>query len=456
MHGRYSGSRSGTEGFRSGYSGAGGFRSGYAGTGGTGSRYDDDESRRIQQEKADCLECGIELLARNIQNKSSYHKSLLKYHPDKSGDVVDVDRDDIKYYEDSFGKIDRCFKKFYKHNDLKSGESPCDPNMISGIKGNYKNKESINHRIYEIQNNASEQKLFAKIHEKERKEIERRNLSGERKRKNLSEERKRKNLSEERKERERRNLSERMKERKSEASIKQKQADDEYENNQERIKHKISEERKERERRNLSERMKERKSEASIKQKQADDEYENNQERIKHKISEERKERERRNLSERMKERKSEASIKQKQADDEYENNQERIKHKINSQAATKIQSIIRRSQSIKKRKVLEEQKKIKIERPIIMSKQYDNLMKDVIKSAKNKNKRNLSYQSNARKMAEIAVEAANVGKNKNKNIVLSPRKNIRKRKRSSESISALLEKMTVGEKKSPKRKKRK
>ena len=411
MHGRYSGSRSGTEGFRSGYSGAGGFRSGYAGTGGTGSRYDDDESRRIQQEKADCLECGIELLARNIQNKSSYHKSLLKYHPDKSGDVVDVDRDDIKYYEDSFGKIDRCFKKFYKHNDLKSGESPCDPNMISGIKGNYKNKESINHRIYEIQNNASEQKLFAKIHEKERKEIERRNLSGERKRKNLSEERKRKNLSEER---------------------------------------------KERERRNLSERMKERKSEASIKQKQADDEYENNQERIKHKISEERKERERRNLSERMKERKSEASIKQKQADDEYENNQERIKHKINSQAATKIQSIIRRSQSIKKRKVLEEQKKIKIERPIIMSKQYDNLMKDVIKSAKNKNKRNLSYQSNARKMAEIAVEAANVGKNKNKNIVLSPRKNIRKRKRSSESISALLEKMTVGEKKSPKRKKRK
>ena len=357
MHGRYSGSRSGTEGFRSGYSGAGGFRSGYAGTGGTGSRYDDDESRRIQQEKADCLECGIELLARNIQNKSSYHKSLLKYHPDKSGDVVDVDRDDIKYYEDSFGKIDRCFKKFYKHNDLKSGESPCDPNMISGIKGNYKNKESINHRIYEIQNNASEQKLFAKIHEKERKEIERRNLSGERKRKNLSEER---------------------------------------------------------------------------------------------------KERERRNLSERMKERKSEASIKQKQADDEYENNQERIKHKINSQAATKIQSIIRRSQSIKKRKVLEEQKKIKIERPIIMSKQYDNLMKDVIKSAKNKNKRNLSYQSNARKMAEIAVEAANVGKNKNKNIVLSPRKNIRKRKRSSESISALLEKMTVGEKKSPKRKKRK
>ena len=160
-----------------------------------------------------------------------------------------------------------------------------------------------------------------------------------------------------------------------------------------------------------------------------------------------------------------EASIKQKQADEEYENNQERIKHKINSQAATKIQNIIRRSQAIKKRKILEEQKreeKIKTERPIIMSKQYDKLMKDVIKSAKNKNKRNLSYKSNARKIAEIALEAANVGKNKFKNIVLSPRKKAKKRKKSSESISTLLEKMMISEKnsnsetKSPKRKKRK
>ena len=389
MHGRYSGSRSGTGGFRSRY---------------------DDESRRIQQqEKADCVDCGIELLARNIQNKLSYHKSILKYHPDKSGDTVGVDKDDIKYYADSFRKINRCFKKFYKHDD--SEELPCDPNTINEIKENQRNKERVNQRISEIQNNASEQKLFAKIHEKE--DTERRNFSEERKRRNLSEERKRRNFSEERKEKERRNLSE------------------------ERKRRNLSEERK---RRNLSE--------------------------------EKRKEREKRKL---------EASIKQKQADEEYENNQERIKNKINSQAATKIQNIIRRSQAIKKRtktskerkaatkiqsiirrnqsrKVLEEKKreeKIKIERPIIMTEQYDKLLKDVIKSAKKKNIRNLSYKSNARKMAEIAVEAANVGKNKFKN---SPRKNVIKRKRNSESksISTLLEKMMIRENssKSPERKK--
>jgi len=440
MHGRYS--RSGTGGFPSGYSGTGGYTgsrytgsgytgsrytgsgytgSRYSGTGGyTGSRYDDDESRRIQQEKAsDCVECGIELIARNIQTKQSYKKSLLKYHPDKSSNVVGVDNHDVKYYQDSFRKIDRCFKKFYNHPDLEGsigednqvitgGESPCDSNMINNIK-TY-NREGINQRSEEIQNNPSEQKLFAKIYEKERKERERRNLSQERK------ETERRNLSQERKERERRNLSQ------------------------------------------------------------------------------ERKETERRNLSQEKKKRKLEASIKQKQADEEYENNQERIKNKINSQAATKIQNIIRRSQAIKKRKVLEEQKrtktskerkaatkiqniirrsqarkvlgeqkrqeKIKIERPITITKQYDKILKDVIKSAKNKNKRNLSYKSNARKMAEIAIEAANVGKNKSKNIVLNPRKNSKKRKKSQESISTLLEKMTIREKnsnsetKSPKRKK--
>ena len=57
--------------------------------------------------------------------------------------------------------------------------------------------------------------------------------------------------------------------------------------------------------------------------------------------------------------------------------------------------------------------------------------------------------------MAEIAVEAANVGKNKFKN---SPRKNVIKRKRNSESksISTLLEKMMIRENssKSPERKK--
>ena len=406
MHGRYS--RSGTGGFPSGYSGTGGYTgsrytgsgytgSRYSGTGGyTGSRYDDDESRRIQQEKAsDCVECGIELIARNIQTKQSYKKSLLKYHPDKSSNVVGVDNHDVKYYQDSFRKIDRCFKKFYNHPDLEGsigednqvitgGESPCDSNMINNIK-TY-NREGINQRSEEIQNNPSEQKLFAKIYEKERKERERRNLS------------------QERKETERRNLSQEKKKRKLEASIKQKQADEEYENNQERIKNKIN-------------------SQAATK--------------IQNII------------------RRSQAIKKRKVLEE-----QKRTKTSKERKAATKIQNIIRRSQA---RKVLGEQKrqeKIKIERPITITKQYDKILKDVIKSAKNKNKRNLSYKSNARKMAEIAIEAANVGKNKSKNIVLNPRKNSKKRKKSQESISTLLEKMTIREKnsnsetKSPKRKK--
>jgi hypothetical protein len=107
-----------------------------------------------------------------------------------------------------------------------------------------------------------------------------------------------------------------------------------------------------------------------------------------------------------------------------------------------------------------------------MLNKQYDKILKDVIKSAKKRNMRNLSYKSKAREMADIAVEVANIGRNKynkkspkrkspkrkspkrkspkrkspNKKsmIVLSPRRNARKRRRSSESITRMLERMNL------------
>jgi hypothetical protein len=397
----FSGSRTNYKTSESGRKSYGGsfYGSGYT----YGKTYGGESSYRDESSK-ECIKCGIELVSRDISDKKSYNKFALKYHPDKKPDDADID--DTNYYQESFNTITDCYNKFY-------GDEPdCDINIINNVKTNYRHKESINNRRLEIGRHPSEQKILNKINE-------RRKLSEERKK---NETRK---LSEERKENERRKLSEERKENE---------------------KRKLSEERKENERQ-------QRKYEAFIKQKQADDDYKKNQEEIKNKIK-------------RRSALKIQSAYKRHLATKELQNRKLSRDRKLSeerkkSRASVKIQSAYKRYRELQNRKLSRDRKLseereeiIRNERPIMMNKNYEKILKDVVKTAKEfsrkQKKRNFEYKSRQRQFAEIVSQAAAVGKTKFKSpkkYISSPKRPAikRKRKSSSESsITKMLEKLTI------------